>query len=176
MVLQYCGCEDFAKYVAGPFREGFWPCRDPWDIVRLRTSSSYWNVPGEYGPYSELFFFLIKNEPVVPTKVVPLKPAVPAEMLKAGALIGLRGPVQLVVSFRGSWEGFQGSVVQGTLCGKTMCLARQVRLPLGCEVIGQDWSSEVAALFLEDWEHGRVALSCHRAMDLLCTNVVCEPR
>ena len=25
------------------------------------------------------------------------------------------------------------------------------------EVIGQDWSSEVVALFLEDWELGRVA-------------------
>ena len=36
------------------------------------------------------------------------------------------------------------------------------------EVIGQDWSSEVVALFLEDWELGRVALSCHTAMDLLC--------
>ena len=36
------------------------------------------------------------------------------------------------------------------------------------EVIGQDWSSEVVALFLEDWELGRVALSCHMTMDLLC--------
>ena len=27
------------------------------------------------------------------------------------------------------------------------------------EVIGQDWSSEVVALFLEDWELGRVALN-----------------
>ena len=35
-------------------------------------------------------------------------------------------------------------------------------------VIGQDWSSEVVALFLEDWELGRVALCCHMAMDLLC--------
>ena len=35
------------------------------------------------------------------------------------------------------------------------------------EVIGQDWSSEVAALFLEDWELGRVALSCHMAMAFL---------
>ena len=34
------------------------------------------------------------------------------------------------------------------------------------EVIGQDRSSEVVALFLEDWELGRVALS-HMAMDLL---------
>ena len=37
----------------------------------------------------------------------------------------------------------------------------------GIEVIGQDWSSEVAALSLEDWELGRVALSCHMATDLL---------
>ena len=36
------------------------------------------------------------------------------------------------------------------------------------EVIGQDWSSEVVALFLEDWKLGRVALSCHMAVDLLC--------
>ena len=36
------------------------------------------------------------------------------------------------------------------------------------EVIGQVWSSEVVELFLEDWEHGRVTLSCHMAMDLLC--------
>ena len=51
--------------------------------------------------------------------------------------------------------------------------------PLGCEVqednnecqaievSGQGWSSEVVALFLEDWELGRVALSCHMTMDLL---------
>ena len=36
------------------------------------------------------------------------------------------------------------------------------------EVVGQDWSSEVVALFLEDWELGRVALSCHMTVDLLC--------
>ena len=36
------------------------------------------------------------------------------------------------------------------------------------KVIGQDRSSEVVALFLEDWELGRVASSCHMAMDLLC--------
>ena len=29
-------------------------------------------------------------------------------------------------------------------------------------------SSEVVALFLEDWERGRVALSCHMTIDLLC--------
>ena len=36
------------------------------------------------------------------------------------------------------------------------------------EVIGQTWSSEVVALILDDWELGRVALSCHMTMDLLC--------
>ena len=36
------------------------------------------------------------------------------------------------------------------------------------EVIGQDWSGEVVSLFFEDWELGRVALSCHMAVDLFC--------
>ena len=36
------------------------------------------------------------------------------------------------------------------------------------EVIGQDWSSEVTTLFLKELELGRVAWSCHMAMDLLC--------
>ena len=36
------------------------------------------------------------------------------------------------------------------------------------EVIGQDWSSEVVAHLFEDWELGRVALSCRMAMGLLC--------
>ena len=91
------------------------------------------------------------------------------------------GPPHLVVSFRRSWEGFHGTVVQGPLCGKTMYLARLsgsdctlvigVRAHSECwdvEVIGQDWSGEVVALFLEDWELGWVALSCHMAIDSLC--------
>ena len=36
------------------------------------------------------------------------------------------------------------------------------------QVVGQDWSSEVVALFLEDWELRRVALRCLSAMDLFC--------
>ena len=35
------------------------------------------------------------------------------------------------------------------------------------QVVGQAWSSEVVVLFLEDWELGRVVLSCHMAVDLL---------
>ena len=40
------------------------------------------------------------------------------------------------------------------------------------DVIGQDWSSDVA-LFLEDWELGRVPLSCHMTVDLLPRNKGC---
>ena len=46
------------------------------------------------------------------------------------------------------------------------------------EVTGQDWSSEVVSLFLEDWELARVALSCHMALDLLCQEMrdACQDR
>ena len=39
---------------------------------------------------------------------------------------------------------------------------------MAIEVIGQERSSEVISLFLEDWELGRVASSCHLSMDLSC--------
>ena len=38
---------------------------DAWDIVRLRTASTHWNVPGKYGPHGELLFFLIQKEPAI---------------------------------------------------------------------------------------------------------------
>ena len=77
------------KMGEGPHWEGVWPCLNPWDVVRLRTSSSCWNVLGKYGPHSELFFFLFEQEPVSLTKAVPFKPVVSAETLKAFALIVL---------------------------------------------------------------------------------------
>ena len=39
--------------------------------------------------HSELFFFLIRKEPVAFTKAVPFEPLVSAETLKACALVGL---------------------------------------------------------------------------------------
>ena len=78
--LQYCGREDFPKDVGrAPYWEGVWPCLDPWDVVRLRTSCSCWNVLGEYGKPSELFLFLIKRKPVAVTKAVLFKPVVLAQ-------------------------------------------------------------------------------------------------
>ena len=50
------------KVWEGSSWEGMWPFLDPWDVVRLRTSSCVGGVPGKYGPHGELFFFLIKKE------------------------------------------------------------------------------------------------------------------
>ena len=57
--------------------------------LRLRASSSCWNLLVKYGPHSELFFFLVKNVPVALTKAVEFRPSVLAETLKAFLLIGL---------------------------------------------------------------------------------------
>ena len=74
----------------GPCWEGVWPYLDPWDVVRLRTTSSFWNVLKKYKPHGELFYFLIKKEPFALTEAVQFKPFVPAETLKACALMGLQ--------------------------------------------------------------------------------------
>ena len=39
---------------------------------------------------------------------------------------------------------------------------------LALHVLGLNWTGEKISLFLGDWELGRVALSCHIALDLLC--------
>ena len=47
---------------------------------------------------------------------------------------------------------------------------------LAIEVVGQNWTSGEISIFLEDWEVGRVALSWHLSMDLLCQEMrdVCK--
>ena len=69
--------------------EGVCPCLEPWDVVRLRTSFCFWNVPRKCGPHGELFFFLNKKECFALTEAVQFQPFFPAETLKACALIGL---------------------------------------------------------------------------------------
>ena len=61
----------------------------PWYMVRLRTASTHWNVPGKYGPHDELFFFLIQKEPVVASNEVLPNPYVSEETLKVCAMFGL---------------------------------------------------------------------------------------
>ena len=57
MAFSIAGAKIFQKMWEGLRWEGIWPYLDPWDVVRLRTSSSVWSVPGKYGPRGELFFF-----------------------------------------------------------------------------------------------------------------------
>ena len=67
-------------------------------LERSRTASTYWNAPGKYGPHGELFFFLIKKEPIVLGEVIEFGPCIcchipfSADTLKACALIGWSAP------------------------------------------------------------------------------------
>ena len=148
--------------------------------MRLRTASTCWNAPGKYGPHGELLSFLIKKG--LRTRCRP-NPRVSAEKLEACALIGLH--LLAAESEAGSTGGQSPDLGDmwrhGCLVSLewiSCCSARETFFACeehehndecrGTEVIGQDWSSEVVALFLEDWETGRVALSCHMAMDVLC--------
>ena len=58
------------------WEEVLWPFLDAWDSVRLRTTSTQWNVPGRYGPYGELFFFLLEKVPTVLRELSRLEPSI----------------------------------------------------------------------------------------------------
>ena len=130
-----------------PIWEGVWPYLDPWD--------------------SELIEFA---------------PCISAETVKACGLIGLHMMAE-EYALRSSpdpgemWTyGCPESPVWGSNGVKWAgsedafsleCYEHNVG-NLAVEVVGQNWSSEVIHLFLEDWEVGRVASSCHLSIDLLC--------
>ena len=71
-----------------------WPFLDAWDSLRLRTTSSQWNFPRRYGPYGELFFLLLKKEPMVVSELVRFGPSIPVGTVKACALIDLHMMVE----------------------------------------------------------------------------------
>ena len=71
------------------WEEVLWPFLDAWDSVRLRTTSTQWNVPGRYGPYGELFFFLLEKGANGPQGAESAGASIPVEAVKACALVGL---------------------------------------------------------------------------------------
>ena len=71
------------------WEEVLWPFLDALDSLRLRTTSTQWNVPGRYGPYCELFFFFLTKEPMVLRELVWFGPSIPVETVKACVLVGL---------------------------------------------------------------------------------------
>ena len=58
------------------WKEVLWPFLDVWDSVRLRTTTTQWNVPVRYGPYGELFFFFLEKEPMVLRELVRFGPSI----------------------------------------------------------------------------------------------------
>ena len=155
----------------GPYWEGVWPSLDPWDLMRLRTSSSWWNDPGKYGPHSELVFFFVRNEPVALTQAVPFEPFVSADTLKACALIGPSPDSGDMWKYGcpGSpdWDSDveSGTESEGTSSSE-QCEHNVESLALN--ITEQAQSREKISLFVEDWELAQVALSCRNALDLLC--------
>ena len=110
-------------------------------------------------------------------KAVEFRPFVPAETPRACALIGLHlMAAESASGSSGSQSPDSGMATRKALTGTAtlsqgtssaeLCKHNVESLPL--KVIGQNWSGENIALFLQDWELARVALSCHLALDMLC--------
>ena len=98
---------------------GMWPFLDPLDVVGLRTTASIWNVPKKHGPPGELFFFffLVKKELVFVREMVDFGHCVPAETLKACALIGL-------LTIADEVSGAELALVGRSVCLNILCLLR----------------------------------------------------
>ena len=69
-------CDRVSDLMLPLWEEVLWPFLDARDSVRLRTTSTQWNVPGRYGPKGELFFFLLEKEPMVLRELVRLGPSI----------------------------------------------------------------------------------------------------
>ena len=125
--------------------EFLWPFLDAWDIVRLRATSSQWNVPGRYGPHGELFFLLWKKEPRVFSELVLFGPSIPVETVQACALIGLH-----MLAEENAWRSDSGfsasssSSCEDNVDNDALC------------VIGLHGSGDTIALFLQDWEVAKI--------------------
>ena len=139
------------------WKDVLWPSLDAWDSVRLRTTSTQWNVPGWYGPCGEFFSIFLTEEPLVLRELVRVEPSIPIEAVEACALVGLHMMAEEDSRRMDSGSSFSSSsssennVVNGALF-----------------VIGLHGSGDAIALFLQDWEVAKVVLNCHIALDMLC--------
>ena len=118
-------------------------------------------------------FFLWKKEPMVLSELVEFGPCFLAETVKACALICLHmmaeeNRILLLTWVKcGSMAAQKGPVwsdngLEGERSEDSSSVGYYEHNVhnLAIEVVGQNWSSEVISLFLDDWEVGRVALSC----------------
>ena len=73
-----------------PLCESVWPYLDPWDSVRLRTAFHALECSEDvWGAWRALLLPFLKKESMVVSELVELGPWIPAETVKACALIGL---------------------------------------------------------------------------------------
>ena len=151
------------------WEEVLWPFLDAWYCVRSRTTSKQWGVPGRCGPYGELFFLLLENEPMV---LRELSIWSTGELL----LLSMQKKPTLVPdseafnSYIG--EGFQiPELKDGSEASKDEQADSSSENNVGdgaLFVIGLHRSGLATALFLQDWEVTKVAFSCHMSLDMLC--------
>ena len=135
-----------------PFwEEVLWPFLGAWDSVRLRTAATQWNVPRRYGPCGELFFFLLKKEPMVLRELVRFGPSIRPH----GELLFLL--MQKKPAFVPDSEAFNSFIGDGFLVPelKGESVASEY-------VIGLHGSGDKISRFLQDWEVAKVALICQK--------------
>ena len=154
------------------WEEVLWPFLDAWDSVR--PTSKQWNVQGRYGPYGELFFFLLEKEPMVLREMSRLGPSIRphGEIL---LLLMQKKPTLVPDS-----EAFNSYIGEGFLIPELKDgseASKDEQADSSSEnnvgngalfVIGLHRSGDAIALFLQDWEVAKVTLSCHIALDMLC--------
>ena len=124
---------------------------ETWDSVRLRTASTQWNISGRYGPHGELFFFLLKKEPLAWAQH-------PSRNSESCALIGLR-----MTAEENAWRSVAFLRRQVARVKTTWVMARWL--------IGLRGSGDTITLFVQDWEVAKVVLSCHIALDVVCEDM-----
>ena len=160
--------------VASNLRPPLWgevlrPFLDAWDSLRLHTTSTQWNVPREYGPYGELFFFLLEKEPMVLRKLVRLGPSIRPH----GELLFLL--IQKKPTLVPDSEAFNSFIGDGFLVpelkgGREASEDEQADNVSNeaLNVIGLHGSGDKISRHLHDWEVAKVALALHFALDMLC--------
>ena len=105
----------------------------------------------------ELFFFLLKKEPMVNRELVRSGPSFLVQAEKACALVGLH-----MMAEENSWQSDSGSSVSSSSSSENN-VGNEVLF-----VIGLHGSGDKISLFLQDWEVEKVALGCHTALDTPC--------
>ena len=174
-----------------PLWECVWLHLDSWDNVLLRTAPTHRNVPGKSGPRGELIFFLLPKKSRW-SSVSWSNSGLAPPTVKACAWIGLHMMAQ-ENAFRSDNDfsldsGTRACMVAkkkkkspvwtsgGDDCAGTEGTSSCEDYEHNVDNLTLEGSSEVISLFLDDWEVGRVASSCHLSVGLSCQEMrdVCK--